>query len=182
MDRNVDSRHEVLFYASDAMLIEGLSRFAARALRAHNPVIIFATKPHRDAVVQELTADGFDVDDAIKRGTYISLDATDVLSAIMVDGAPDRLRFFDGLCTLIEATLKTARLDRIRVSICGECLGLLCAEGNIEAAIRLEEVANDFAKAHNVEMMCAYPLSSFANEHTDVYERICAEHTATYSF
>jgi hypothetical protein len=34
---------------------------------------------------------------------YISLDAVEMLSTIMVNGIPDRLRFFEGLCGLIES-------------------------------------------------------------------------------
>ena len=31
----------------------------------------------------------------LQQGTYISLDATDTLSAIMVNGLPDPVRFFE---------------------------------------------------------------------------------------
>ena len=178
----MNSRHEVQFYSSDFVLVESLSRFIASALKSRNAVVVLATKAHREDLVQQLIAGGFDVDDAKNRGTYISLDAADTLSTFMVDGTLDRLRCFEGLCTLIESAVKAAQTEGLCVSICGEFVGLLCAEGNIKAAIRLEEVANDFARSHNVEMMCAYPLSSFANEHADTYERICAEHTAIYSY
>lgn len=144
-------------------------------------MVVLATKAHQEDIVQQLLGQGFDIGDAIKRGTYISLDAYDALSTFMVDGTPDRLRFFECLCTLIESAVNAAQTERLCVSICGEGVGLLCAQGNIKAAIRLEEVANDFARSHNVEMMCAYPLSSFGDEHADAYERICAEHTAVYS-
>ena len=181
MDKTRGLPHEVQFYSSDVVLIESLSRFIARALRSRNAVVVLATKAHREGLVQQLTGQGFDMDDAMERGSYISLDANDALSTFMVDGAPDRLRFFEGLCTLIESAVKAAQTERLCVSICGECVGILCAQGNVKAAIRLEEVANDFAQSHNVEMMCAYPLSSFDDEHAGAYERICAEHTAIYS-
>jgi len=181
MNTNVDSRHEVLFYESDSVLIESLSRFIGNALRLRNPAIVFATKPHREDVAQQLSRGGFDVGDAINRGIYISLDAPEMLSTIMVNGEPDRLRFFEGLCSLIEIAAKAAKTEHPRVAICGECLGLLCAEGNMNAAIQLEEVANDFGRSHSVEMMCAYPLSAFTEDQYHGYERICTEHTAVYS-
>ena len=125
--------------------------------------------------------EGFDVDGAIKHGMYVSLDAAEMLSTIIVNGAPDRLRFFEGLCVLIESAAKAAKTEHPRVAICGECVGVLCAEGNVNAAIQLEEVGNDLAQSYDVEIMCAYPLSSFTKEQTGAYQSICAEHTAVYS-
>ena len=112
---------------------------------------------------------------------YVSLDAAEMLSTIIVNGAPDRLRFFEGLCGLIESAAKAAKTEHPRVAICGECVGVLCAEGNVNAAIQLEEVGNDLAQSYDVEIMCAYPLSSFTKEQTGAYQSICAEHTAVYS-
>ena len=175
------AHHEVQFYSSDSVLVESFARFIASALKSHNPVIVLATKSHREGLIQKLAGEGFDMDDAIKQGIYIALDAAETLSTIMVNGEPDRLRFFDGLWGLIETAAKAAKTEYPLVAICGECVGLLCAEGNMDAAIRLEEVGNDLAESNNVKIMCAYPLSSFREEDSDAYERICAEHTAIYS-
>ena len=181
MNTNGTFRHEVQFYSSDAVLLEGFARFISRAFESHNAVIVLATKSHRENLLQRLRADGFDIDGAIQHRMYISLDAIEMLSTIMVNGAPDRLRFFEGLVGLIEAAAKVARTEHPRVAICGECVGVLCAEGNVNAAILLEEVGNDLAQSYDLDIMCAYPLSSFHEEHTEAYERICAQHTAVYS-
>jgi len=181
MHTNLESRHEVQFYSSDSVLLETFAGFIANALASRNAVIVLATKSHREDLAQKLTAAGLDLDGAREQGLYIALDAAEMLSTFMVDGAPDRLRFFEGLCGLIESAIRAAKTGHPRVAICGECVGLLCAEGNVKAAIRLEEVGNDVAELHNVEIMCAYPLSSFHEEHADAFERICAQHTAVYS-
>lgn len=181
MDANFHAHHEVQFYSSDSVLVESFASFIASALKSHNPVIVLATKSHREDLIQKLAKERFDIDDAIKQGSYISLDAAETLSAIMVNGEPDRLRFFEGLSGLIETAAKTAKTEHLRVAICGECAGLLCAEGNMNAAIRLEEVGNDLAESNDLKIMCAYPLSSFREGKSDAYERICAEHTAIYS-
>ena len=181
METNPESRHEVQFYSSDSVLLETFAGFIANALASRNAVIVLATKSHRQDLAQKLTAAGLDIDGAREQGLYIALDAAETLSTFMVDGAPDRLRFFEGLSGLIESATRAAKTGHPRVAICGECVGLLCAEGNVTAAIRLEEVGNDVAELHSVEIMCAYPLSSFHEEHADAYERICAQHTAVYS-
>ena len=175
-------RHEVQFYSADLVLLESFTRFLAAALKDNNAVVVLATKSHRESLVQRLKAEGFNVDNAIQQGTYISLDAADMLSTIMVNGVPDRARFLEGLTGVIASVAKVAKKEHLRIAICGECVGLLCALGNPNAAIQLEKVGNDLVKTHNVDIMCAYPLSSF-HDAKDVraFQSICAEHTAVYS-
>ena len=123
-----------------------------------------------------------DVDGAIQQGTYISLDAADTLSTIMVNGLPDPVRFVEGVSGLIEAASKAAKAEHPRVLLCGERAGLLWAEGKTDAAIRLEQLCNDLAKAHEADILCAYPLSSFHGEEDErAFQSICAEHSAVYS-
>src|SRR5882672_5458976 len=50
------------------------------------------------------------------------------------------------------------------VAFCGERVGLLWAEGKTDAAIRLEQLCSDLAKIHEVDILCAYPLSSIHGE------------------
>lgn len=57
-----------------------------------------------------------DVDAAIEQGTYVSLDAANVLSTFMVNGWPDRARFFEGFGQLIESASKPAEARNPRVA------------------------------------------------------------------
>ena len=178
----VPLRHEVLFYSNDMIFLDGFTRFIAAALRTDNPVIVIATKSHQDSLIQRLKAECVDVDGAIQQGTYISLDAADTLSTIMVNGLPDAVRFFEGVSGLIEAASKAAKAEHPRVVFCGERVGLLWAEGKTDAAIRLEQLCNDLAKEHGVDILCAYPLRSFHGEEDEhIFQTICAEHSAVYS-
>ena len=175
-------RHEVQFYSSHGILLESFARFLATTLGCGDGAIVLATKSHREGLVERLKAEGLDLDVAMRQGTYVALDAVDTLSTIMVNGVPDRARFLEGLNGLVRSAAKAAKKEHPRVAICGECVGVLCALGNTNAAIRLEEVGNDLSKAHNVDIMCAYPLSSFHNgKGVRAFESICAEHTAVYS-
>ena len=175
-------RHEVLFYSDDTVLLDSLARFVAAALKAGNAAIVLATKPHRDSLVQRLKAEGVDTDDALQRGTYISLDAADTLSTIMDNDMPDPVRFFGGIGGLIEAAAKAAKPEQPQVVVFGEAVALLQAEGRADAAIRFEQLGNDLTKTHNVDILCAYALSSFHGEEDQhVFQSICAEHSAVYS-
>jgi len=56
------------------------------------------------------------------------------------------------------------------------------AEGKVDAAIRLEQLSNELAKTYVVDILCAYPLSSFQDEQDErVLRNIRAEHSAVYS-
>jgi hypothetical protein len=174
--------HEVLFYSHDTVLLDSLTRFIATALKAGNAAIVLATKLHRDTLLQRLKAEGVDTDGALQQGTYISLDAADTLSTIMVNDMPDPVRFFGGIGGFIESAAKAAKSEQPRVAVFGEAVALLQAEGKADAAIRFEQLGNDLGKAHKVDILCAYPLSSFhGKEDKHVFESICAEHSAVYS-
>jgi len=174
-------RHEVLFYSDDAVLLDGFARFIADALKAGKAAIVLATKSHRDSLLQRLKARGVDTDGALQQGTYISLDAADTLSTIMVNDLPDPVRFFDGIGSFIETAAKAARSKQPQVVVFGEIVALLQAEGKADAAIRFEQLGNDLADRYEIDILCAYPLSSFHGEEDEqVFQSICAEHSAVY--
>src|SRR5262249_7382931 len=143
-------RHEVQFYSADFVFVESFAHFVGIALKSDNAAIVLATKSHRESLAEKLNQQGFDIDSATRRGIYTSLDAAGMLSTIMVNGVADRVRFFQGLQDLIASAGKAAKKADSRVAICGECVGILCAEGNANAAIELEGAGNDLIKIHNV--------------------------------
>jgi hypothetical protein len=101
-----------------------------------------------------------DVSRAIQEGTYIALDVNEALSAIMVSGLPDPVRFFGSISGFIEAAAKAAKTKQPRIVVCGESVALLRAEGKVEAAIRLDQLCDELAKLHEVDVLCAHPLSA----------------------
>jgi DNA-binding NarL/FixJ family response regulator len=174
--------HEVLFYSDETILLDRVTHFIAGALKAGDATIVLATKSHRDSLLQRLKAEGVDTDGALQQGTYISLDATDTLSAIMVNGLPDPIRFFERIGGSIEAVARAAKSKEPRIVVFGEAVALLHAEGNVDAAIRFEQLGNDLPKTYKVDILCAYSLSSFHNvEDEHVFQSISAEHSAVYS-
>lgn len=180
--QNFAPRHDVQFYSNDEVFMEGVTRFVATAMRATNPVILLATKTHREGLVQRLQELGFDVDDAIRHGTYIALDAADALARISVNGEPDPGKFLDGIIGLLESTAIATTADYPRIAVFGECVGLLCRQGRSEAAIQLEKKGNDLIQTRNVDILCAYPLSAFQHaEDGRNFTKICAEHTGVQS-
>jgi hypothetical protein len=123
-----------------------------------------------------------DTDAAVQQGTIIALNVADTLASLLVDGLPDPARFFEDFSGLIETASKAAKAEHPRVYFCGECIGRLWAEGKRDAALRFEQLCNELAKVHEVDLLCAYPLSGFHGGEDDLaLQSIYAEHSAVHS-
>ncbi len=179
---NASRYHDVLFYSDDAVFLESFTFHIATALKAGNAAIVNVTKSHQGSLIQRLKAESVDVDRAIQMGTFIVLNAADTFSKVMVDGLPDPGRFLGFTNGFIEAVAKTAQIEHPRIVLCGEGVGLLRVEGNTDAAIRVEQLCNVVARTYGVDVLCAYPLSSFHGEEDErEFQSICAEHSGVCS-
>ena len=174
--------HEVHFYSDDEAFLFGLAPFVEAALNAGNPVIVVATESHRKSLFQTLLARGMDGAAAIEQGLYITLDVYEALSTFMVNDLPDSARFLKIFGDLLSSTLKTAKSRYPRVAAYGEFAPTLWAQGNVEAAMQVEHLADELARTHDVDILCGYVLTRFQREQeSHIYERICAEHSAVLS-
>ena len=173
--------HEVGFYSEDRHFLDDVTRFIEAGLKSGNAVIVVSTESHRESLLLELQADGLDMGTAIEGGRYIPLDAADTLSAFMVNGMPDPVRFLELLGDLTMTAMEAAKGEHARVSIFGEMCHLLWAQGNTEAAIQIEKLGNKLTNIHAVDILCGYSLGSEVAMNDDVFQRICAEHSAVHS-
>src|SRR6201993_1989652 len=175
-------RHEAGFYSDDASLLDDFTQFIGAALKAGNAVIVVATESHRDSLLPRLQASGLNIGGAIEQGRYTSLDAAETISTFVVNSMLDPDRFLKVTCDLILNAAKVAKGERPRVAACGECAPLLWAQGNAEAAIRLEHLWNEIAKSYDVDVLCGYPLGSFqAGMGSYIFDKLCAAHSAVHS-
>ena len=168
------SGHAVQFYEHESYLLDSLTDYIGSSLSATGAGIVIATLPHRDGVAQRLTARGVDVVGAGAQGRYVALDARDTLTRFMVDGWPDPARFDDTIGTLISKTHERAP----RIHAFGEMVALLWAEGNRDAAIRLEELWNELATRMPFSLLCAYPIEAF---HDTSHAKPFTDMTATHA-
>lgn len=172
-------RHEVGFYADDRRLLDDLKIFVGASLKAGNAAIVLATESHRENLLSRLQSYDVDVRAAIEQGRYVALDAADALSMFMVHGMPDRLQFFKAFYSLIRTIRNTTKEHR-RIAVFGECVDLLCSQGNAEAAIQMERLGNQL-NANDVHILCAYSLADTRREmDRKTSQRICAEHSAVH--
>ena len=161
--------HFVQFYEGDTFLVDEVSRFIGSGLQAGDAGIVIATPAHREALQARLQPPAGDP------GSYIVLDAREMLSRFMHGGSPDEQRFQDSIGALVR---DAARNGARRVRAFGEMVAVLWEEGKPEAAIRLEQLWNDLAKRHSFSLFCAYPMRAFArSDDAKGFMHVCAEHT-----
>ena len=153
----VSRDHVVQVYRDDRVLLEAVSLFAGAALGRNEAVILVATREHGDVVRRTLSGDGFDVGLLQTWGQLTILDAQEVLSRFMVDGAPDEVRFKAVVSGLIGSARASRRFRDVRVY--GEMVNLLWSQ-NLPAATRLEQLWNDVIEEHSISLFCAYCLDA----------------------
>jgi hypothetical protein len=165
--------HLVEFYETTAFLVATVTDFVAPALLSRNAAIVVATPEHREAFERALREKGIALDAAIADGLYIALDAAELLSLFMVDGAPH-----PGLFTeVVGSVLSRAAADGRQVKVYGEMVALLWADGDVTSTIALEDLWNDLAAEHRFALLCAYPLQDFDARSRAAFKRICTQHS-----
>jgi DNA-binding NarL/FixJ family response regulator len=173
--------HEVQFYSDDASFLDTFASFIASAIKAGDTAIVVLARSRREMLIQRLQTEGLDISGLSEQGRYLSLDPSDLLSILMVNNLPDRDRFMKIAGDIYMAGSRALEADHNCVALCGECAALLWSQGNAKAAIRLEQLWNEFARSRNIHLLCAYPRYGFQDEMgRQVFNNICAQHSAVY--
>ncbi len=168
--------HVVLFYRTDAELVEKAGDYLADGLGHDHIAIVLATPDHRVAIEATLAARGVDVAAARNDQTLIVLDAADVL-ATLVDGDHIDRDSFDGLVAQFrQLATTTGRYLRVYA----DTSAVLWRDGNVAAAIDLEACADGIG-AEWMSIFCAYPLESMSGGHARSVARVCQCHSAVLS-
>jgi signal transduction histidine kinase/ActR/RegA family two-component response regulator len=165
--------HTVQLYEDERFLVGSVASFIGAGLRDDEIVVSIATRAHRDGLDEHARAVGLDLAAARARGSYIELDAAELLASITVDGAIAATRFRELVGGVIgEATQGGP------VRVFGELVALLWAEGRREDAIRVEQLWNEVAQRLPFSLLCGYPLHAFEQEADGLaLARVCAEHS-----
>jgi signal transduction histidine kinase len=169
--------HQVQFYETDGFLIRSVANFVNASLKAGGSAILLATEAHRGPILEQLDRNGVPSHAMLNR--CVAVDASETLSKFMVEGFPDREKFFTVVGELLDEAANSARNPLTPVSAFGEMVAILWAEGKREAAVQLEQLWNDLGHAHSFSLLCAYPLREFSREeHRHLFAKICTEHSS----
>jgi len=118
-----------------------------------------------------------DVDQALRRGELILLDAEDTLGAFMTGDRPDPILFNRYMSTILEQAVKGRKRSVIRAY--GEMVDVLWKAGKPEAAIALEILWNTLATKYAFSLLCGYSMGQFYKQ-PDLYRQVCDQHTSVF--
>jgi signal transduction histidine kinase len=172
--------HTVQFYENDGFLADTVVDFFAGGLVNGQRAVAIATPEHRESIAAGLFEKGFDVERARMNGQIVLLDADELLAGFMVGALPDAGRFRLAMNGLLgsHARFGEALAPRKPVVAFGEMVDLLWRRGNLQGALRLEELWNELANVYNFSLLCAYSLESFERDADDAPLRaICNQHS-----
>jgi hypothetical protein len=150
--------HLVQLYTDDRSLSDVVARFIDHGLADGDGIVVITTPAHWTAIAAGLTARGIDVAAARARDALLVLDAADTLTALLVDGMPDREAMH---ANVRPALARVRRAGHTRVRAFGEMVDILNRRGELAAAIALEELWNELLAAEHIALLCAYAVDAF---------------------
>ena len=167
--------HFVRFYDDDAFPIADVVEFLDSSLRSGGVAVAIARAERLAELRRHLSGFG---SAHLERGWYpgelLLLDARQTLARFMVDGRPDAARFEASVGAVVR---EACRGGGTVVHAFGEMVGLLCEDGNHEAALALELLWNGLAERYRFKLLCAYGWGCFSSaEQAQVFKQVCCAH------
>ena len=171
--------HAVQLYSDNAHLMDVLTRFVGNTLLAGNVALVIATLAHKRQLERRLSALGLAPASAALRTRYITLDASETLSRLLIEGTVDRGRFNEIVSQVFARLQSAVSSQDCRVAVFGELVALLWAQGKPREALRVEQFWNELAKKQSFSLLCAYPVASFTHEnHLEPFLKLCGLHSS----
>ena len=166
-------QHAVQFYENRRLLHGRVQRFFNRALDEGQPCVMIGRRTTFDAVVGELAIARGGMSQAISAIRFVDADAA--IDGLMDARNTDPSRFQEDLSALWD-DLQPNRDGLLRIY--GEMADLLCAAGNHDAALNLEQYGQRLLAERPVSILCAHSLEHFAPDAGARHlHGICRSHT-----
>ena len=158
--------HRVQFYQDDQHLALRVAAYASEGFLHGEPVILVCTPAHHVAIEEHLTKEGFNLEELRRCRAYTAIDARDTLESFLVEGWPDQQKFEAVMADLVARAIPD---PRAQFRAFGEMVALLWAAGRNAAALRVEQLWDQFARRSQFSLLCAYPVAE-QRAHTDGFQ------------
>lgn len=169
-------RHVAQFHRDAESMAGSAYTFLEGGLRRGNSVVVIATPAHTDLFLARLSAGTLHHAALRDSGQLEFLDAATLLQQFTSNDMPEWARF--------RATL-AAVLDRVQavghgMRVYADFAGMLWQDGNLDAAIRVEELWNALGQLYPFALYCSYmvdtqsedsyagPLEEIGRTHSDI--------------
>lgn len=161
------------FYEDEQFLADTVAHFFRAGLEAGDRLLLIAEPAHAQGILVQLGPERARA--ALRSGQLTLVDARELLETLLVKGMPDAVRFQAELERLL---LATHAFPGVRLRAFGEMVNVLCAEGNMRAALRLEELWNEAGLVHELSLLCAYGIGEFREQRDGArFDQLCELHT-----
>jgi|SRR5688500_17134010 len=165
--------HLVQIYDNEYTFLNTLEGFAGDGFIRGESVIIIATPDHIEALNQRLISHGFDIQTLIANDLYVTLDATEAASKIMVNNWPDE----DLFTHFVTSVMTRAAKKTHKVRVFGEIVSVLWSQGHTGATVQLENLWHRLLNKDPFCLFCAYPKSGFTQDAASSIDTICKTHS-----
>jgi hypothetical protein len=142
-------------------LVKSVSLFVETGLRRGTGVVVFASAPHTEELLNHLRQKGLDPEPFRKSFQLSLLDAETTLSQFMRGGMPD---WSDFRKTIGMAFEDVKAFGQSATRAYSEMVNILWRGDRPEAAIRLEQYWNELARLHPFSLFCGFMLDSRSME------------------
>ncbi|HYD96129.1 MAG TPA: ATP-binding protein [Noviherbaspirillum sp.] len=168
--------HLVQFYDNENHLVDEIWRFINPCLRLGETALVIASRERlADIEMKYAPSRLTEIGVPHHASPYIALDAELTLTSIMKNGWPDEAQFNAVIGDLMRSA---TREGQRHVRAYGEMVALLCADGQRDAAIRLEQLWNSLGERFPFSLLCGYPMHAFSDaRHSDAFAAVCGAHT-----
>jgi hypothetical protein len=170
--------HSVHFYDDSTALISRLCGIVASALQIGNAVLIVATKPHREDLIQAVSGAGVDVRKHARQFRFAMYDAEQTLGTFMRNNRPSPHLFRQSVGRLLKETRSNSRSKENGLTVFGEMVAVLWEQGRKKAALELEALWNEALNNKAFHLHCAYRRLSFPRDADDaLLAQVCNAHS-----
>ena len=171
--------HVMQLYDDKATFADGVAALFDLSLRNGEATCIIADREVRDTLAERLRARGWDVGGSSGCRRYLALDARDAVNRFMRGGLPDPDRLAEIAGELDDYRRAVASEGSTsRLTLCGNMVVSLIADGNAKAAMALERHWNRLTRERPILTVCGYSSSCFHDDIPDLWSRACTEHGA----
>jgi signal transduction histidine kinase len=175
------SDHQLQFYDNEAVLCDRVAEYLLEGLAREQSLLIVGTPGHTAGFLDRMRLAGVNPDALLSARRLVIADARGTLNQILINGWPDGGR----LSSVVDAALGVLRQRRpdAEVRIYGEMVNLLAAEGQVDAAIALEDGWCTLLADSVLTLLCGYDMNSLDRHATaEQFEKICARHNQGRGF
>lgn len=166
--------HILQLFDSHRSAALALAQFVRTGLTGDEKVILIARNDDWSRAAVVLAAEKVDLTAAVESGQLVIRESLETLASLLVAGMPSEERFK----ATVERLVEYHAADGQRLRCYGDMVDLLAAEGQFDAAQRLEQLWNDLLRRQSFALFCGYSSAHFAEATpADSLQRIRALHS-----